>query len=122
MKTIRNLRAYTALLMLLIFSCYYSGISLFSHVHIVNGASVIHSHWDGGSAHEHSDNQYAVIDLLSNFQSEGAVAFNSVATPLPVQLSDSFANYTAPLYKDAALSLSTLRGPPSYTLGEFRSF
>ena len=115
----KNWRTYPALLRLLIFSCYYSGISLFSHVHIVNGASVVHSHWDGTSEHNHSDSQFAVIDLLSNFQSEGAVTFNSVATPLPVQLSDSFANYSAPFYQDAALSLSTLRGPPSYTLGEF---
>ena len=108
----RNWRTYPALLMLLIFSCYYSGISLFSHVHIVNGASVVHSHWDGDSEHDHNDNQYAVIDLLSNFQSEGAVTFNAVATPLVIQLPDTFLYYTAPFIQDAAISLSTLRGPP----------
>ena len=110
--TMRNWRTYPALLMLLIFSCYYSGISLFSHVHIVHGASVVHSHWDGTSEHNHSDSQYAVIDLLSNFQSEGAVTFDTVATPFAVQLSDAFVNYSAPFYQDAAISLCSLRGPP----------
>lgn len=108
----KNWRTYPALLMLLIFSCYYSGISLFSHVHIVNGASVVHSHWDGTSEHNHSDSQFAVIDLLSNFQSEGAVTFNAVAAPFAIQLPETFLNYAAPLHEDAAISLCTLRGPP----------
>ena len=108
----RHVKSYSALILLLIFSCYYSGISFFSHTHIVNGASVIHSHWYGDSDHDHTENQYAVIDLLSNFQSEGAVSFNAVASPMAIQLSDSSANYTAPFYQDAAISLCTLRGPP----------
>ena len=70
-------RKYSALILLVLFGCYYSGISMFSHVHIVNGSSVVHSHLGGTSEHSHSDSQYAVIDILSHFQTE-ATAFSLV--------------------------------------------
>ena len=65
-------RAYKAVLLLLLFSCYYCGISMFSHAHILNGSSIVHSHFGGASDHEHDDSQYAVIDVLSQFQTEYA--------------------------------------------------
>ena len=58
--------------LLLIFGSYYAGVSMFAHTHIVHGSSVVHSHLGGDADHDHSDGQYAVIDLLSSFQSECA--------------------------------------------------
>ena len=100
-----------SVLALLLFCCYYSGISMFSHVHIVHGSSVVHSHLGGDAEHNHDDSQYAVIDILSNFQSECAGGY--IPTEVPVFfLSDIFAEYLAPsVQMGAALSL-TLRGPP----------
>ena len=104
-------RTYIAVLLLLVFGCYYSGISLFSHTHIVHGTSVVHSHLGGGTEHDHSDAQYAVIDILSNFQSECAPVFHSQEPPF-LQLSENFAGYNVPYHQDARHPVITLRGPP----------
>ena len=107
----RQKRTYLALGLLLIFCSYYAGISMFSHTHISNGSSVVHSHLGGGTEHDHSDSQYAVIDILSNFQSESAVCFHSICTPF-FQLSESYTVYEAPFHPDEVLTSYTLRGPP----------
>ena len=91
-------------------SCH-SGISLFSHTHVVNGSSVVHSHLGGGADHDHSDSQYAVIDILSDFQSESATGFYSVGTVF-FQLSESYTGYLAPSLQDEAFPVHMLRGPP----------
>lgn len=108
---VRHIREYLAGFLLLLFGCYYSGISLFSHTHVVNGSSVVHSHLGGGSQHDHSESQYAVIDILSDFQSESAVGFCSVGTVF-FQLSESYAGYLTPSLQDEALPVHMLRGPP----------
>ena len=107
----RRIREYSAVILLLIFSCYYSGISLFAHVHVVNGTSVVHSHLGGGSDHNHSDSQYAVIDILSHFQSECAVDFSTVGTPF-FQLSESRTVYEMPFVPNGVCAVLALRGPP----------
>ena len=108
----RHLRTYLAGFLLLLFGCYYSGISLFSHTHVVNGSFVVHSHLGGGADHDHSDSQYAVIDILSNFQSETAVDPVCVGTPF-FALSEIFIGYEAPSSLSEVLPVHTLRGPPA---------
>lgn len=104
-------RAYKALFLLLLFCCYYSGISMFSHVHLVNGSSIVHSHLGGGNEHSHSDSQYAVIDMLSYFQSECAADLFFDGIPF-FQLSETVYSYDSPLLlQNVSLALS-LRGPP----------
>ena len=107
----RRFREYSAVILLLIFSCYYSGISMFSHVHVVNGSSVVHSHLGGDSEHDHSDSQYAVIDILSHFQSEYAVDFSTVGTPF-FQLSEYRTVYEMPFVPNGVCAVLALRGPP----------
>ena len=110
-KTMRHIRKYSALVLLVLFSCYYSGISMFSHVHIVNGTSLVHSHLGGGSEHNHSDSQYAVIDILSNFQSEGVVECYSAETSFFL-LSENLIGYLSPLFLMEEYAALSLRGPP----------
>lgn len=107
----RQLRTYLALCLLLIFGSYYAGVSMFSHTHIAHGSSVVHSHFGGGADHDHSDDQYAVIDLLSNFQSECAEGFFSLENPF-FTLSDHCAEYVAPVFLSRVAHVSVLRGPP----------
>ena len=107
----QKLRTYAAVILVLLFSCYYSSISMFSHTHITNGSSVVHSHLGGSGEHNHSDAQFAVIDLLSYFQSEGAVLFHGLETP-SVLLSESVTEYEAPSHLSEVRSAHTLRGPP----------
>ena len=107
----RHLRTYCAVILLALFSCYYAGISLFFHTHIVNGSTVVHSHLGGSADHNHSDTQYAVIDILSTFQSEGAVECDVCPTPFFL-LSDSCHEYQAPSVLGESVQALTLRGPP----------
>ena len=107
----RHLRTYCAVILLALFSCYYAGISLFFHTHIVNGSTVVHSHLGGSADHNHSDSQYAVIDILSTFQSEGAVECDVCPTPFFL-LSDSCHEYQAPSVPGESVQALTLRGPP----------
>lgn len=84
---------------------------MFSHTHISNGTSIVHSHLGGSGEHDHSDAQFAVIDILSNFQSESAVSFHGPETP-SISLSESFTVYEAPSDLNEAHPVHTLRGPP----------
>lgn len=109
--SMRRVRTYSAYILLLLFCCYYSGVSLFSHVHIINGATVIHSHLGGNSEHDHSESQHAVIELLSHFHSECAVDFNHAESPFFL-LSELYIGYEAPTHLNEVHAVYKLRGPP----------
>ena len=107
----RQFRTYSALFLMVLFCCYYSSISMFSHVHIANSSSIVHSHLGGGTDHQHSESQYAIIDILSQFQSESAFGFYSVGLPFS-QLSELYAVYSVPFYPHEFYPAYSLRGPP----------
>lgn len=98
--------------MMVLFSCYYCGISMFQHTHISNGSSIVHSHLGGGSSHEHSDDQIAVIDMLSQFQSELAQSAHFDVLPFYL-FTETRSEYHAPAYLSQVLSTYSLRGPPA---------
>lgn len=104
-------RKYSALILLVLFSCYYSGISMFSHVHLVNGSSVVHSHLGGTSEHSHNDSQYAVIDILSHFQTEATACFLGSNAPFFL-LSESGTKYVLQSHPCDVTFVHSLRGPP----------
>ena len=107
----RTIRTYLASLLLALFCCYFSGISLFSHVHVVHGGTVVHSHLGGNSDHNHSEGQYVVIDMLSLFQSEAAGELVSISSPL-FYTSEICIDYSAQDILKGAYSAQSLRGPP----------
>lgn len=107
----RYVRTYVALFLMVVFCSYYAGISMFSHTHIANGTSIVHSHLGGAAEHDHSDSQYSVIDILSSFQSETAATFQSVETPLQT-IYESYAVPEAPDYLSRVHMAFKHRGPP----------
>ena len=107
----RHLRKYSALFLTMLFCCYYLSISIFSHTHIVNGASIVHSHLGGGSEHNHNEGQYVVIALLSDFQSEGAVYCSQIEAPCFL-LSELYIAQNVTPDLDDVLAVDSLRGPP----------
>ena len=107
----KKLRAYASAFVLLIFSCYYCGISLFQHTHISNGVSIVHSHMGGNSQHDHTQEQIAVIDFLSTFQSEYAPAPFSIGSPYFL-LESSYSGYILAPYLSCVHDMPALRGPP----------
>ena len=108
----RRIRTYSAFVLLLLFSCYYCGISMLQHTHIVHGSSIVHSHLGGSSQHDHSQSQYAVIDILSEFQTEQAETLHFDATPF-YRFHETSCEYNAPAYLSKVQSAHVLRGPPA---------
>lgn len=108
----RRVRTYSAFVLLLLFSCYYCGISMMQHTHIVHGSSIVHSHLGGNGDHDHSDSQIAVLDMLSQFQSEYAETAHFDAIPFYL-FYESCNEYYAPAYLSQVQSAHGLRGPPS---------
>ena len=111
-KIMRRIRTYSAFVLLLLFSCYYCGISMLQHTHIVHGSSIVHSHLGGSSQHDHSQSQYAVIDILSEFQTEQAETLHFDATPF-YRFYETSCEYNAPAYLSKVQSAHVLRGPPA---------
>ena len=107
----RKIRSYSAFFLLLVFLCYYSSIRFFSHVHIVNGNSIVHSHLGGGTDHDHSDSEYSVIDILSQFQSDNTVDYNHTEAPFFL-LSEITIGDDQPTLVTAIFDCCTRRGPP----------
>lgn len=101
-----------AFVMLMLFSFYYCSISMAQHTHVANGSSIVHSHLGGDSKHDHSDSQYAVIDMLSGFDSEQAETAQLEFTPI-FFFSESCTGYQAPEYLIQVQDAQTLRGPPA---------
>jgi hypothetical protein len=109
----RNLRTYCAVLFLLLFSWYFSNINLFPHYHSVQGNSVIHSHFGGTTEHDHSDNGFAVIDLLSNFQTESAESVH-IPEAFFCLIYEICSGIVISAYDEGWSLVNTLRGPPQF--------
>ena len=105
-----QIRKHISLLLLILFSCYYSGISFFPHTHIVNGGQIAHSHLGGGSSHSHSDAQIKLIEFLSQFCTEDIVDYCHVQTPHHL-LSEVYTSYQQTTLEGSPYTLF-LRGPP----------
>lgn len=104
-------RTLSSIILLTLFCCYYSSISLFGHAHISGGVSVVHSHLGGNYEHSHSESQFAVIDILSQFQSESAMEYNDAPVPFYL-LTDIVTLYSSTVHADYVHDVNTLRGPP----------
>ena len=61
----------------ILFVSYLASLTLFSHVHVVNGITVVHFHpYKKGATHQHSIFELIHIQLLSQLTTDGAgVAF-----------------------------------------------
>ncbi len=60
-----------ASLLFVVFTFYYVDICFFSHSHIINGTTVVHSHLHNKAHSEtgtHSDSELSLISSLSDFQ------------------------------------------------------
>jgi len=73
--------------LVLLFIGYYSGISLFCHIHIVNGQAIVHSHFykttsdNANQAKEHSHSNTA-LDLIHAFNKS---SFDELVISSPCQ-------------------------------------
>lgn len=115
----KNIVQSLRLLLLLIFTVYYSNISMFYHSHYVDGKVISHSHWyhDFDNAkpvdsHSHTAQEYILIHLLDNTSMD-----NDLAIP-NVKQSISFSIEVKTAYKECfkhhyQLPYFQLRAPPA---------
>lgn len=110
-KQVRRVkRVLSSLLLLTLFVAYQAGITMFTHVHYVNGVMVAHSHPYKG-AHSHSKSSILVIAHISHFHSP------EVETPYEV-IPERHVIYTVEVCHDVPVVMSnhlqalSLRAPP----------
>lgn len=92
---------FLKLSLLILFIGYYSGITLFYHIHIVNGQAVAHSHFYASKAegktpvkkHSHPISAYDAIHELNKINSEELTV--SMPYQQPLLVAQSIARYFA---------------------------
>ena len=100
---------------------YYGGIISFTHVHIVNGVTVVHAHpyesGNGPDYHHHSLSELQLFHQLSVFSLEDGAIQSLVIMPfMPHLLCHIHPGFQAKA-KNAAILPFYLRAPPfSYSL------
>jgi len=113
-----KVKAALKVILPVIFIAYACSITFFTHTHIVNGVTIVHSHPyasddNGNPAHEHSGAEIQLIQILSTFFVAGLIVlfflfglFSTTRIVPPVRVY---------LFKfcDHAQGISRLRPPPS---------
>ena len=96
-----------------LFISYMAGITFFAHVHVVNGATIVHSHpFKKGAAHSHTTVELLSIQLLSHLITDGAttlflVSLTGLCILCLLLKRPQLSHYHAPSYGVVAL-----RAPP----------
>jgi len=101
------------LLLLTLFLTYQVSITLFTHVHIVNGVMIVHSHPSSGKHHTHTTGQVISIAHLSTIQTLEAGVQIEVTVFRPVLY---VLEYKTDTFRAKALCTQSihLRAPPFY--------
>ena len=68
--------------LLTLFSVYYAMVAKYTHVHIINGVMVVHSHPFHGE-HSHTQGQLLVLNFFSHFYSDEAS--DTVCFTIPIR-------------------------------------
>ena len=67
-----SIKQVISCVLVVIFALYYANISFFYNSHVVNGVTIVHSHFHGKNHEQsdtHSENELKLISVLSFFQS-----------------------------------------------------
>lgn len=103
-------RTQTALWLLVLFVGYQWAVLGFTHTHIINGVTIVHSHPFAG-AHGHQAGSYIQLAQLSHFLST-AVHEEVVLRPQLPLLSTLEVLPVVPVHSGSQLTLPLLRAPP----------
>lgn len=112
----RELRhKYMGVLLLALYIGYYFSVTSFTHSHIINGVTIVHSHFHTQNHIQkgtHSENEITLISELSAFQSREAVpGFTGLGLFFFLQA------VLRPLFRDRLISETVIRissrAPPS---------
>lgn len=102
-----------SLLLLTLFVTYQASISMFSHVHYVNGVMLVHSHPTGENQHTHTEGQILTMAHVSSFVGTEPIFVVVGEVFLPVLYLLNGSHESRSLAESCAHSIS-LRAPPFY--------
>ena len=105
-------RVLSSLLLLTLFIVYQVSITMFTHVHYVNGVMIAHSHPSHGK-HTHTKTEIVVIDRLSSFHSLEADIPVNVIDPVRPLLFYVEVQPETPVVLGMHLRVLSLRAPPA---------
>lgn len=104
-------------ILVILFAFYYANICFFYHSHIINGVTIVHSHFYSGDhattggAAAHSETQLTLIAALADFQTPQPVTFMALAGVFLLLIAMLT---TAAIQKPVVVPIRTrsLRAPP----------
>ena len=112
----KHFKVYISLLLFSLFTAYQVSITMFTHVHYVNGVLVVHSHPYGSkSEHTHSQSEVLVIDRLSDYhtlQVDSQIYIS--ATDIQYRSIEIEPEFTRPY--DSCNRIPSLRAPPAFAV------
>ena len=114
----RRQNKITGYLFLLLFLGYYASITLFSHTHIVDGVTIVHSHpYKSGSGrnpvnHQHTADGFVLIHFISNLLTTVSFVAISISAYKAVLKKFNFGKLEENFSDLSVLYSYTLRAPP----------
>lgn len=110
LKQVRTYFRVWAMGLLSLFAIYYASITLFAHVHVINGVMLVHSH-PFKTAHTHTEGQLLVLQTFSVFGSlePETLELAHVSLPLLYSLDEA---WTAQQVSTGLVGTISLRAPP----------
>ena len=106
----------TAFFFAVIFVSYYASTTLFSHSHIISGATIAHSHIHTDSHHDsknggHTEYEITLISQITHFENINSL-FSCIPAPLQFSLQDHKFTKTPDRLTSIHLQNLSLRAPP----------
>lgn len=116
-KMMEYYRKYLRIALPALFIAYLGCLIAFTHVHIVNGVTIVHSHPysktdDGRPDHDHSYAQFQLLHQLTTVQIGGAAAVSLLLAAFLTVLYKLSFNPVCPDYLTPVVGIPSLRAPP----------
>ena len=108
----KRTRIITSLLLLTLFVAYQVNITMFAHVHYVNGVMLVHSHPSADSQHTHTESQILTLAHVSHWSGLEAMSATVSEVVFSVPIIRSCTRPDAPVH-DCQTQVITLRAPPA---------
>ena len=104
-------RIITSLLLLTLFVAYQVNITMFAHVHYVNGVMLVHSHPSADSQHTHTEGQILTLAQVSHWVGSEPVGIE-LADLIPTVSCTLLCNAETSFTQDKYAHCISLRAPP----------
>ena len=100
-----------------LFISYMAGITLFTHSHVVNGVTIVHSHpFKKGVEHSHTTVEFQLIHFLNHFQTTDAGILPVFASFIALLLCTLLWCPQRTGHLTPCVGVVSLRVPPSFRL------